>query len=333
MKQETKRVSFVLPVKPTEELEEPERWPFGRKSGDAEDHSLTEEELRRLLPSSFRNGKAWTGIPEKRVEQFLTKDLSVDGLMEVFDCFFMLGKKNTPPRALSYQQALGLEITLIEKMDMHLLYCKDRLLIKPLPKYLLEPKFWEEYLECPDECPYNEMFTAFRRGGQLHNRHRLTELKTCNHCIIWMRAFGFAFSYVALVCTESDFKIAKAKDLIPDDINFEDWKYFVSRILSDSAGGKILRQIDKRFTYGELDLARLNQISMIRTPLKWLFQGNEHRELVQSHFFLPPLSIYVAVVLGYRFAGIAYTKMKENQPLAAVMQVAAFLPSLQPSPG
>ncbi|KAM0473272.1 hypothetical protein ACHAPX_008324 [Trichoderma viride] len=316
---ETKRVSFVLPVKPTEELEEPERWPFGRKSGDAEDHSLTEEELRRLLPSSFRNGKAWTGIPEKRVEQFLTKDLSVDGLMEVFDCFFMLGKKNTPPRALSYQQALGLEITLIEKMDMHLLYCKDRLLIKPLPKYLLEPKFWEEYLECPDECPYNEMFTAFRRGGQLHNRHRLTELKTCNHCIIWMRAFGFAFSYVALVCTESDFKIAKAKDLIPDDINFEDWKYFVSRILSDSAGGKILRQIDKRFTYGELDLARLNQISMIRTPLKWLFQGNEHRELVQSHFFLPPLSIYVAVVLGYRFAGIAYTKMKENQPLAAVM--------------
>ncbi|PNP40203.1 hypothetical protein TGAMA5MH_07858 [Trichoderma gamsii] len=315
---EAKRVSFVLPVKPTEELAEPECWPFGRKSGDAEHRSLTEEELRRLLPSSFRNGIAWVGIPEKRVEHFLTNDLSVNRLMEVFDCFFMLGK-NAPPRALSYQKALGLEITVIEKMDMHLLRSKGQILIKPLPKYLLEPKFWEEYLECPEECPYNDMFTAFRRGGQLHNSHRLTELKPCNHSIIWMRALGFAFSYVALVCTKSDFEIAKAKKLIPDDVNFEGWKYFVSRILSDSAGGKILRQIDKRFTYGELDLARLNQVFMIRSPFKWLFQGNEHRELVQSHFFLPPLSIYVAVVLGYRFARIAYTKMKENQPLAVVV--------------
>ncbi|EHK42905.1 hypothetical protein TRIATDRAFT_17333, partial [Trichoderma atroviride IMI 206040] len=134
-------------------------------------------------------------------------------------------------RALSYQQALGLEITVIEKMDMHLLYSKDKILIKPLPKYLFEPKFWYQYLECPEDCH-----------------------------VIWMRALGFAFSYVALVCTKRDFEIAKAKDLIPDDVSFEGWKYFVSRMLGDSAGGKILRQIDKRFTYGELDLARLNQV-------------------------------------------------------------------------
>lgn len=249
----------------------------------------------------------------------MTNDLSVDRLMKVFDCFFMLGKKNTPPRALSYQQALGREITVIEKMDMHLLYSKDKILIKPLPKYLLEPKFWEQYLECPEECPYNDMFTAFRRGGQLHHSHRLTKLKPCNHSVIWMRALGFAFSYVGLVCTKRDFEIAKAYHLIPDDVNFEDWKYFVSRMLSDSAGGKILRQIDKRFTYGELDLARLNQVFMIRSPSRWLFQGNEYRELVQSHFFLPPLSIYVALVLGSEFARIAYTKMKENQVLAIVV--------------
>ncbi|UKZ60681.1 uncharacterized protein TrAtP1_001951 [Trichoderma atroviride] len=320
----TKRVSFVLPVKPTDELGEPECWPFGRKSGDAGYRPLTEEELRRLLPSSFRNGKAWVGIPEKRVEHFLTNDLSVDGLMKVFDCFPMLGQKNTPPRALSYQQALGLEITVIEKMDMHLLYSKDKILIKPLPKYLFEPKFWYQYLECPEDCQYHDMFTAFRRGGQLHNSHRLTRLKPCNHSVIWMRALGFAFSYVALVCTKRDFEIAKAKDLIPDDVSFEGWKYFVSRMLGDSAGGKILRQIDKRFTYGELDLARLNQVFMIRSPLKWLLQGNEYRELVQSHFFLPPLSIYVAVVLGYRFARIAYIKMTENQALVIIVFLACL---------
>lgn len=129
--------------------------------------------------------------------------------MKVFDCFFMLGKKNTPPRALSYQQALGREITVIEKMDMHLLYSKDKILIKPLPKYLLEPKFWEQYLECPEECPYNDMFTAFRRGGQLHHSHRLTKLKPCNHSVIWMRALGFAFSYVGLVCTRETLRLQR----------------------------------------------------------------------------------------------------------------------------
>ncbi|KAL7967262.1 hypothetical protein HDV63DRAFT_147777 [Trichoderma sp. SZMC 28014] len=316
---DTKRVSFVLPVKPTKELEDPERWPFGRKSGDAAHGPLTAEELRSLLPSSFGNDTAWVGIPEQRVEEFLKGDLNVDRLMQVFDCFFMLGKGNVTPRALSYQQALGLEITVIEKMDMHLLYSKDRILIKPLPKYLLEPKFWEQHLECPEKCPYNGMFTALRKTGQFHNSHKFTKLKPCDHTIVWRRALGFAFSYVGLVCTRSDFNIAKAKHLIPDDVDFEDWKYFVSRILSKSAGGKILKQIDKRFLYGELDLARLNQVFMIRSPFEWLSQDNEHRELVQSHFFLPPLSIHVAVVLGYHYARIAYREMKGNMALASVV--------------
>ncbi|PTB45179.1 hypothetical protein M441DRAFT_451186 [Trichoderma asperellum CBS 433.97] len=202
--------------------------------------------------------------------------------MKAFDCFFMLGKEYIPPRALSYQQALGLEITVIEKMDMHLLYSKDKIFIKPFPRYLLEPKFWDEFLECPKD-------------------------------IIWMRAMGFAFSYVGLVRNRSDFEIAKGKNLMPDGLNFENWKYFVSRVLSDNAGGKILRHIDKRFTFGELNLERLNQIFMIRSPLMWLCQGNEYRDFVQGPFFLPPFSIYVAVVMGYMLAGTAYTKFKKNK--------------------
>ncbi|KAK6445793.1 hypothetical protein FP744_10002042 [Trichoderma asperellum] len=307
----TKRVSFVLPVKPREELE-PECWPFGRKSREIKDR-LTTEELRHLLPASFRNGIAWIGIPEHHVEQFLTSDLSVDRLMKAFDCFFVLGKEYIPPRALSYQQALGLEITVIEKMDMHLLYSKDKIFIKPFPRYLLELKFWHEFLECPEECPYHSIFAALRREGRLDSGFNLMKLKPCNHSIIWMRAMGFAFSYVALVRNKSDFEIAKAKNLIPGDLDFEDWKYFVSRVLSDNAGGKILRQIDKRFTFGELNLERLNQILMIRSPLMWLFQGNEYRGFVQGHFFLPHLSIYVAVVLGYMLAGTVYTKFKKNK--------------------
>lgn len=265
------------------------------------------------MPASYRIGIAWIGIPENRVEQFLTIDLSVDRLMKAFDCFFMLGKEYIPPRALSYQQALGLEITVIEKMDMHLLYSKDKIFIKPFPRYLLEPKFWDEFLECPKECPYHSPFTTLRREGRLNSGFELTKLKPCNHSIIWMRAMGFAFSYVGLVRNRSDFEIAKGKNLMPDGLNFENWKYFVSRVLSDNAGGKILRHIDKRFTFGELNLERLNQIFMIRSPLMWLCQGNEYRDFVQGPFFLPPFSIYVAVVMGYMLAGTAYTKFKKNK--------------------
>jgi hypothetical protein len=272
------------------------------------------------LPASFRNGKAWVGVPDDRVEQFLVNDLNIDRLIEVLDYFFMLGKKYTPPRALHYQQALGLEILVTEQMDMHLLWSKSKVFIKPLPRYLLDSEFWEEFIECPKECKYKEHFQALRRSGQLHNSYKITGKHPCQHADLWMRAIGFSFSYVHLIAHESDFEIAKSKKLVPDGLNFEDWKCFVSRLLSATAsGGKILKLVHRRFKYGELDLERLNQILMLRDPLGWLFQGNDVQGFLQGHVFLPPLSIYVAVVLVSMQARIVYTNVKENKALIAVM--------------
>ncbi|KAM0255632.1 hypothetical protein ACHAQJ_005557 [Trichoderma viride] len=316
----TKSVSFALPPKLAELRGLRRRSQVGSRI-------LTVEELRHLLPATFRNGRAWIGIPEDRVEQFLEKDLNVDRLTEVDDYFFMLGKENTPPRTLHYQQALGLEIFVTERMDMHLLWSNGKIFIKPLPRYLLDSQFWEEFLECPEECHYHFTFDVLRKGGQMRNT-KLAQDKPCKHNDLWMRAMGFAFSYVGLIAHESDFEIAKSKKLVPDGLDFEDWKCFVSRVLSDrTSGGRIFGQIDKRFTYGELDLARLNQIFVLRDLIRWLFPGNNDQgsfrdqrlfrdeAFFPDHFFLPPLSMYVAIVLVSMQVRTAYTNMKENKAL------------------
>ncbi|KAL7919548.1 hypothetical protein ACQKWADRAFT_315597 [Trichoderma austrokoningii] len=324
---DTKRVSFALAVKPTEEQPNgehwlyAERWPFGPKSDDAEYQELTEQELVRLLPASFRHGPAWIGLAKNRVQQFLTSDLSVDRLLQVFDCFFVLGNGTVSPRTLSYQQALGLDVTAVDSMEMHMLYTKNKMFIKPLARYLMEPKFWYEHLECPDDCVYHDTFTMLRQGAQLHNSRRFTSIRPCSHSILWRRAMGFAFSYVALVSTQSDFDIAKAKALIPDDVTFDDWKHFVARVLSGCGGGRILKLMDKRFTYGELDLARVNQVFMMRSPSEWLANMTVHREMVQSHFLLPPLSVDVAAIFARRFARIAQSKVQEHQYLIILISL------------
>ncbi|KAL7790765.1 hypothetical protein V8C37DRAFT_417339 [Trichoderma ceciliae] len=279
-------------------------------------NTLTKEELRRLLPVSFRHGKAWIGPPHKRVHHFLVDDLNIDRLTEASPYFFMLGKAS-PPRPLHYQRALGLEIFVAERMDTHLLWAKGKIFIKPFPRYLLERQFWTEFLECPEGCPYALHSRLLRTSGHVRNNHRFTRHDPCAHSKLWRCAMGFVYSYMALVAHESDFDIAKSKRLVPEEVEFEDWKTFISRMLGSS---KIIGQIDERFLYGELDLARLNKLFMFRHPLKYLFQWNDGYGFFQDHFsLLPSLSIYMAVVLVSMQAGIAMTKLKENKALALVM--------------
>ncbi|KAH7113587.1 hypothetical protein EDB81DRAFT_848696 [Dactylonectria macrodidyma] len=53
-----------------------------------------------------------------------------------------------PPRALHHKLFLGREIFVTERMDMHLVWTTGRMLLKPIPRFLLEPDFWTKYLCC-----------------------------------------------------------------------------------------------------------------------------------------------------------------------------------------
>ncbi|KFA54456.1 hypothetical protein S40293_10222 [Stachybotrys chartarum IBT 40293] len=71
---------------------------------------------------------------------------------------------------------------------MHLIWTTSRIFLKPIPRFLLEPCFWTEYLYCGHE---------YERCG----------LRKC--------ALSFLFSYAALLSYESDFRIAEEKRLLP----------------------------------------------------------------------------------------------------------------------
>ncbi|KAL6871301.1 hypothetical protein J3F83DRAFT_760661 [Trichoderma novae-zelandiae] len=294
-----KKVSFSVPMK-------------------SKEPSLTEDELRGILPASFRNGSAWIGPPHNRVRYFLVDDLNMDKLAKVSAYFFILGKIKSP-RPLHYQQALGLEIQVSERMDTHLLWTKDKIYIKPFPKYLLEPRFWEEFLVCPKSCSYASDCELLRETGLMRRSAQFSQKTPCEHSKLWKCAMGFVYSYVALIAHESDFAIAKSHKLVPESLEFGEWKMFVDRMLS---GGKIYGQIDERFTYGELDLARLNKILMLHRPLGYLSPwGGDPEGFFQGHRFspLPALFAVVAAVLSSsEQVKLVVTKLRENRFLVLV---------------
>ncbi|KAH6607301.1 hypothetical protein Trco_003614 [Trichoderma cornu-damae] len=313
--QKSKSVTFSVPLQ-SRKPPRPESSSPTAVQVPGEDGLLTMEELRRLLPASFRHGQAWIGSPDKRVHRFLMDDLEMDRLTEVLSYFFMLGKAS-PPRPLHYQLALGLDIFVTERMDTHLLWAKGKIFIKPLPRYMLEPQFWAEYLDCPEDCPNHLDFMLLRASGPARRGRRATLRGPCDHSKLWKCAMGFVYSYIALIAHESDFGIAKSKGLVPEEVDFQGWKAFVSRML---VSGRIYGQMDERFTYGELDLARLNKLFMFRHPIRYVLQWNECHGFFQDHVsLLPSLTIYMAVVLATMQASTVVAKLQENKTLVLVM--------------
>ncbi|KAL6795014.1 hypothetical protein J3E68DRAFT_403005 [Trichoderma sp. SZMC 28012] len=289
-----------------------------------EETRLTESELRRMLPASFRNGPAWVGVPHNRVQHFLKHDLNIERLAEASPYFSILGKAK-PPQALHHQEALGLEILVTEKMDTHLLWTKGKIFVKPFPRYLLDPQFWLEHLECPKGCSYGPEFQMLRAAGLVRRQTRFSKRKPCEHSKLWKCAMGFMYSYIALIAHESDFRIAKANKLLPDDMNFDDWQEFVERILRDH--GKLNGQIDERFAYGELNMARLNTLLMFQQPRRYLFQDDGSYGFLRDHSsLLSPVSAYTGAVLSSVQVRPTMANFKRNRPLtiALVILVVSF---------
>ncbi|KAF2422390.1 hypothetical protein EJ08DRAFT_690055 [Tothia fuscella] len=85
------------------------------------------------------------------------------------------------PRSLYYQRFLGREIVIAEELDLHLIWAKSRIFIKPLPDFLLNYDFWENHISSwtefarivlPNLDPKNSntMDTRFQYGELRLNR-------------------------------------------------------------------------------------------------------------------------------------------------------------------
>ena len=165
--------------------------------------------------------------------------------------YLWMAGRPVPPRPLHHQLLLRREIVITERMDTHLLWGQGRIYLKPVPRFLLNPRFWDQYLA---SC-------AAAQGGPSPVCGR-SSAAPCVRCRLRACSVGFLVTYAALVAHESDFHIAQEKRLIPAETSWRQWRLFVRRPL------RVWPQVVKtraasRFVYGELRLNRLNLIYLV----------------------------------------------------------------------
>ena len=108
-----------------------------------------------------------------------------------------------------------------------LVWSDQRIFRKPLPAFLLSYDFWDTYL--------------------------------CDDPILFKNVQGLLVSYVWLVQYQSDLKMAKDDGLLPEHVQWNDWRTFADTILR-RLDPDTLEHVNKRYVYGELRMHRLNQI-------------------------------------------------------------------------
>ncbi|TAQ87677.1 hypothetical protein B7494_g3975 [Chlorociboria aeruginascens] len=254
-----------------------------------------------LLPAAYRTESDDLASPYLDLSYF-EKELDLQRITKVSHWLWIVGRP-MPPRPLHYQHLLGREIFVSEQLDEHLVWKNDRIILKPIPRFLLEPHFWTDYLSCPQNCLCDKTAEADSRRDSQECRHR--RLYKC--------ALGFLFSYAALILHESDFFIAKEKHLLPEEIKWLAWKKFVQQILNTE---DIYHNIDERFIYGELRLSRLNKIyrlSQGTLARGYISHWHQYGSFFADNFkWLAAAVTYIAIVLTAMQVGLATKSLNDN---------------------
>ncbi|KAI3390703.1 hypothetical protein diail_8806 [Diaporthe ilicicola] len=253
-------------------------------------NSLTEKMLIEypsidsLLPASYRAGEydADIALPSAKSLEFLKKELSTGRLSKMFDHLWWAGRP-VPPQPLHCQLLRERQVVVTEQMDLHLVWKPGQMYIKPIPRFLLDPRFWDTHLSC-------------------HCRASTT----CGHQQLRKCALGFLFSYTALVCHESDFSFAKERHLLPPEITWPDWRQLTADILKTD---HIYDHIDRRYIYGELRLSRLNKLRYVQSGLAmrgYMPHYQRFGDFVSDNFrMLASGVVNVAIVLTAMQVGLA----------------------------
>jgi hypothetical protein len=134
-------------------------------------------------------------------------------------------------RALHRYKMLGMETLPTMQMDLHLLRFSNKLIVKPLGEYMLSHSFWLDYI--------------------------------CDNAELYKTACGFLLSYVWLLTTPLDLKLAHELFLIPSFVTWRWWKTFVAEF-ARKIDTTALDQVNPRFHFGDLRLGRINSLYRIR---------------------------------------------------------------------
>jgi hypothetical protein len=196
-------------------------------------------------------------------------------------------------RPLHRQTMMGREIGATEQADLHLVWSESRIFIKPLPTYLLDRNFWDDYL-----CARQDLYES---------------------------AYGFLLSYAWLVCHESDFYVATNTDehpnLLPSGLTWIQWTIFLEDFLTKAnLNNPYLDPINKRYHYGELREGRLNIIYRLAPNLRFqhFIRGyyneyNQYQVFFRRNFaWLIAIFAYVTIVLTAMQVGLATPRLSQD---------------------
>lgn len=273
------------------------------RGNDAKDH----------FPASFRlvnDLYAPNDVPEF---EYLEAELDPKQLHEIIHHLWLAGRP-VPPRSLHQQLLLDRDIVVSERIDIHCVWGQGRIFLKPLPRFLLTKAFWERHLAC--QCASSKTTTP-----------ECSQSEPCRHRHLRQCAFGFLLSYVALIARESDYSIARTKELIPAEVTWPKWRRFVRELLRDEADGELRPEqlyvdVAERFIYGELRLNRLRLIDKVTHGFfssnfmsNWSSYGSFARDNSAS---IIAATAWILLILSAMQVGLGTTKLAENDAFQAV---------------
>ncbi|KAI9150450.1 Communesin biosynthesis cluster-specific transcription factor cnsN [Paramyrothecium foliicola] len=249
------------------------------------------EKYGLLLPATHRTREDDIVVPQPD-PSFLEKELSVKRINDIHDWLWLCGRP-MPPRPLHHQRLLSREISITEDIGLHLVWWRNRIYIKPLPPYILDPDFWKAHIT---------------------DGARLSETEASSTSLD-AAARGFLFSYTALIAYESDFRVAMECGLLPSSLTWRGWKILTAEFLASHSYDRV----NPRYWYGELRLSRLNKL--YRIVKGSVFRGYSR---VASHAFygsflqdqfalLAGILGYVVIVLTALQVGLSVEQLAENQ--------------------
>lgn len=264
-----------------------------------------EESTTDGLPAAYRyyeaSGNRAVGNPADDIPAFLRGELSVGALADMLKHLWFAGAER-PAIPLHFHVAIGREITIVDRMDLHLLWSnRGRLFVKPIPRFLLDPDFCRTNLECPDGCacdnPPGDMCRAIARKV----------------------ALGFLYTYACLISSESDFHIASETRLLPPKedgslMEWEAWKTFARELLRmyDRDPGVV----HPRFLRAELRLSRINTIHRFtRSPPfhPYVRSWNNYSSLFHDNLaWIATAAVFMALVLTAMQVGLATEQLQGN---------------------
>jgi hypothetical protein len=276
-------------------------------SGEDKDDQDNAASFENQFPASYRVGNDEIRAPVVPDLDIISKELNVKRLHDIIRLLWLAGRP-VPPRPLHYQLALGRSITITERMESHLVWGSGRIFLKPVPRYLLSPEFWRRHISC-ERCCGPDRDTPILMDAA-------TEGLRCQHAPIRACALGFLLSYVALVAYESDFAIAKAAHLIPEQVTWPRWRRFVREMLADGSTNRLYTHVAPRFIYGELRLNRLNLIFFaLQGPLSsgfvptWHSFGSFYRD---NSAWIITVAAYILLLLSAIQVGLGIDKLSGN---------------------